>query len=304
MESVGEFFRQVRETKGLALEDVAAKTRIHPEFLRALEEGNYAKLPEEVFAKGFVRSYARSLGLDEDDAMRRFGESAGTFYHKQTELDALRVREAADERQRQANRKVLFIAIGMAVAVFMALFNRQQSSAPVPRQAAEVEPASGRPTTTERGAADLAGARKPVGELTVGRAADTSIQAALPPVEKPGSEVVPTAPPPLDVVPAPAAPMAGDPLAALPIEPGSVHGGALLLDLEALELSWVVVQVDDASPHEALMRPGDRIRWKASERFTLTLGNAGGVRVELNGKPQGPFGPRGKVVRDIVIKRS
>ncbi|MBM4121732.1 MAG: helix-turn-helix domain-containing protein, partial [Nitrospira sp.] len=63
-EPVGEFFRQVRETKGLTVDEVASKTRIHPDFLKALEEGNFAKLPDQVFAKGFVRSYARSLGLD------------------------------------------------------------------------------------------------------------------------------------------------------------------------------------------------------------------------------------------------
>ena len=67
MESIGEFFKQVRETKGLTLDDVALKTRIHPDFLIALEEGNFTKLPDQVFAKGFVRSYARSLGLDEED---------------------------------------------------------------------------------------------------------------------------------------------------------------------------------------------------------------------------------------------
>jgi len=79
--------------------------------------------------------------------------------------------------------------------------------------------------------------------------------------------------------------------------------GLLALAIEALELTWVVVQVDSGSPEEALMRPGERVQWKASDRFTLTLGNAGGVRVELNGKEQGPFGNSGKVARDIVLKR-
>ena len=69
MESVGEFFRQVRETKGLTVEEVASKTRIRSDFVKALEDGNFAKLPDQVFARGFVRSYARSLGLDEEDAM-------------------------------------------------------------------------------------------------------------------------------------------------------------------------------------------------------------------------------------------
>jgi cytoskeleton protein RodZ len=78
----------------------------------------------------------------------------------------------------------------------------------------------------------------------------------------------------------------------------------LVLNLEALELTWVLVQADDGSPQEALLRPGERVQWKGTDRFTVTLGNAGGVRVELNGKVQGPFGPTGKVIRDIVLKRS
>ena len=77
----------------------------------------------------------------------------------------------------------------------------------------------------------------------------------------------------------------------------------MVLALEASELSWVVVQIDDASPHEALLRPGDRLTWRAHEKFALTIGNAGGIRGELNGKPLAPFGPKGRVVRDIVLTR-
>ncbi|MDE3225340.1 MAG: helix-turn-helix domain-containing protein, partial [Nitrospirota bacterium] len=142
MESVGDFFKQVRETKGLTLDDVASKTRIHPEFLMALEEGNYARLPDQVFAKGFVRSYARSLGLDEEDAMRRFTESAGAFYNKQSELELLRVRQAADERQRQANRKVIFAAAAVAVLALILLLGREQSTMSRHRPAGDAEPSA------------------------------------------------------------------------------------------------------------------------------------------------------------------
>ena len=96
---------------------------------------------------------------------------------------------------------------------------------------------------------------------------------------------------------------ASERLGELPLEHVSSDKPPLVLDLEALELSWVVVQVDGASPHEALLRAGERIRWKANDQFTITLGNAGGVRVVFNGKPQGPFGQTGKVARDIVLKR-
>src|SRR2546430_13924036 len=107
MNSVGEYVKQVREVKGLTLEEVASKTRIHPEFLKALEEGNFAKLPDQVFAKGFVRAYARSLGMDEDETIRRFGESAGAFYGRQGELERLRLQQAEDERRKRDRKSVV-----------------------------------------------------------------------------------------------------------------------------------------------------------------------------------------------------
>lgn len=296
MESIGDFFKQVRETKGLTLDDVASKTRIHPEFLMALEEGNYAKLPDQVFAKGFVRSYARSLGLDEDDAMRRFAESAGGFYSKQSELDQLRVRQAVDERQRQANRKVIFAAAGVAVLALILLLGREQSTVARHKPASEAEPPTAVPPQAERKAPEVAPVRRAPerSDAAPPAAADPKIQetasaaGALP--------VEPDLPPALPLEP-------GAPLAGLPGQAEPARPAQLTLDLEAMDLSWVVVQIDGASPREALMRPGDRVQWKASDRFVLTLGNAGGVRVSLNGKPQGPFGPRGRVARDILIKR-
>jgi hypothetical protein len=93
-----------------------------------------------------------------------------------------------------------------------------------------------------------------------------------------------------------------------PVAPPSLEAAAnadepLVLDLEATELSWVVIQVDGGSPQEALLRPGEKAKWKGQDQFMLTLGNAGGVKAELNGKPQKPFGPSGKVARDILLKR-
>ena len=128
MESVGEFFRQVRETKGLTVDEVSSKTRIRSDFVKALEDGNFSKLPDQVFARGFVRSYARSLGLDEEDAIQRFTKSAGAFYDKQDERERLKIRQFEEERKRQANRKAVSVAIGIAVLVLIFLLSREQSS--------------------------------------------------------------------------------------------------------------------------------------------------------------------------------
>ena len=142
MESVGEFFRQVRETKGLTVDEVASKTRIRTDFVKALEEGNFAKLPDQVFARGFVRSYARSLGLDEEDAIQRFVQSAGAFYEKQGERERLRQRQVEEERRRKANRKAVGVAIAVAIATLIFLLSREQSSTLVRRSGSDAPPPS------------------------------------------------------------------------------------------------------------------------------------------------------------------
>lgn len=280
-EPVGEFFRQVRETKGLTLDEVAIKTRIHPEYLKALEESNFAKLPEQVFAKGFVRSYARSLGLDEEDAMQRFTATAGAFYNKHEERERMRQQQVEDERKRKANRKAVIAAAGVAVLGLVLLLTREQGTVSVLRPAESEAPRT--KSSATRAARPETGAAAPAAS-----GAKTPAPVVSPaPAGRQGSLPTP--------------PTTSDPLAGLPLDGGvSVP---LTLVLEATELSWVVVQVDDASPHEALLRPGERLTWKGQEKFALTVGNAGGIRGELNGKSLAPFGPKGKVVRDIVLTR-
>ena len=179
MESIGDFFKQVRETKGLTVEEVASKTRIRTDFVKALEEGNFAKLPDQVFARGFVRSYARSLGLDEEDAIHRFIQSAGAFYEKQDERERLKVRQAEEERKRRANRKAVGIAIGIAILTLVILLSREQSSLLVRRTQSEPpSTAAKRVTPPETGKVDVPARTEP--ETTGGPAKKPS-EAPVPP---------------------------------------------------------------------------------------------------------------------------
>ena len=311
MESVGEFFRQVRETKGLTVDEVASKTRIRTDFIKALEEGNYAKLPDQVFARGFVRSYARSLGLDEEDAIHRFVQSAGAFYEKQGERERLRQRQVEEERRRTANRKAVGIAIAVAIVTLVFLLSREQSSTLVRRSNSDVPPLSKKSAPFPKEALEPAPHQELELPPPITPVAKQAEPAANPP--KPVQEkVVAAIPAPVARTPVQPEPVAAQsavsigsdgPLAGLSVDGPIGSDGPLVLDLNASELSWVVVQVDAGSPQEALLRPGEKAQWKAQDQFTVTLGNAGGVRAELNGKPQKPFGPSGKVVRDVVLKR-
>jgi cytoskeleton protein RodZ len=62
--SIGEALRSAREAQGKSVEDAAAATRIRPSYLEALEQEHFEQLGGNVYAKGFLRSYARFLGVD------------------------------------------------------------------------------------------------------------------------------------------------------------------------------------------------------------------------------------------------
>ena len=83
---VGEELREARIALGISVEDAATQLRINRRYLVALEEGRVKDLPGAAYAVGFVRSYATALGLDADDAVRRFRDMSGTAVGKSGDL--------------------------------------------------------------------------------------------------------------------------------------------------------------------------------------------------------------------------
>ena len=72
MSSFGEDLRMERVSRGIALEDITAVTKICQRHLVALEEGKFRLLPGGILSKGIVRGYAGALGLDQNDWTERF----------------------------------------------------------------------------------------------------------------------------------------------------------------------------------------------------------------------------------------
>src|SRR5215831_6729446 len=67
MNSIGEALRRERLRRNLDLEQISRELKISSKFLEAIEDERFDKLPAGVFAKSFVRQYARLLGLDEEE---------------------------------------------------------------------------------------------------------------------------------------------------------------------------------------------------------------------------------------------
>ena len=72
--SLGEKLRQAREERGISINEVAEQTRISPQYLKAIESDDYKPLPGGIFNKGFLRSYARYIGFDENEALHDYAQ--------------------------------------------------------------------------------------------------------------------------------------------------------------------------------------------------------------------------------------
>jgi hypothetical protein len=141
------------------------------------------------------------------------------------------------------------------------------------------------------------------------------------PAAKPVVKPKPVAPPPSSDAP-PAAPV--ESAAARPTQPAPppvnlptvlarldahasgngapAEGGApLTLTIEATDAGWVAARIDGNELKEVYLEPGEKVTWRAADGFVLSLGNAGGVKVHLNGKPLGPLGSKGAVVKNVQI---
>lgn len=70
--SFGERLRREREMRGISLDDIAATTKIGTRLLRALEEEHFDLLPGGIFNKGYVRAYAKYVGIDEEQAVAEY----------------------------------------------------------------------------------------------------------------------------------------------------------------------------------------------------------------------------------------
>src|SRR5688572_26867969 len=70
--NTGAEFRSIRESRGLSLEAVAAKTRIPLHMIEALEGNDFHSLPARPYARGFVTAYARELGLNATEVVPQY----------------------------------------------------------------------------------------------------------------------------------------------------------------------------------------------------------------------------------------
>src|SRR5262249_47362941 len=79
MPSFGVRLKEEREQRGITLEEISSSTKIGTRFLSAIEDEHFEQLPGGIFNKGFVRAYARYLGLDEEETIAEYLAASGNL---------------------------------------------------------------------------------------------------------------------------------------------------------------------------------------------------------------------------------
>src|ERR1700675_2590421 len=247
MSSLGTRLRELREAKGVSLDDIARSTRVGRRYLEALESDSLGELPSPVFVKGFIRAYCEFLEASPDEALGLYREAAGETV-KPERLQSVTHAPPSRRVGPLMVSLVLFIALG---ASLFALRGGLKSS---PRPAPGVSgSARGNP------------------------------------------ESVPSS------TPTPVTSSTAVPVQPVPIPAGEPRPAGQRLLIRAVEPTWVRVQVDEGQVAEELLQAGAVREWTAARRFTLTVGNAGGIEMDLNGKRIPPLGARGEVIQRLVL---
>lgn len=275
MGAFGDRLRREREMRGITLDEITESTKISRRHLEALEGEHFDQLPGGVFNKGFVRAYARFLGIDEDRAVADYSAAS----NEQPEPENRFPLEIHEEPNRDLNprrsRLPLVFALAALVGVLVgygfwirlkphnsASVENTRQSAPASTVAdPQANPSTSTPVTSSRP------------ELTNDSAspakqAPAQVAAALPPAE-----------PRHDAVPSESADT-----------PGSAKEKAFFVQVKAKEDSWVSIVADGKSVMQRVLPADKHKKIKAGKSLILRTGNAGGIEVSFNGRPLGALG--------------
>ena len=290
MASVGDYLRELRQRRGLSLEEMSRATRVASRYLECLESDRFSALPAPVFTRGFIRAYCQAVGEPPDEALARYESRDGATPPPPRTTPAAGPPPVPAESGARSRSAVL-VSFVLLVILGMALF-----AVALMTQPAREERVDRRPP------ADAVASLPAPAAPTVPEASPPSSPPAPPPTPpRPAAVAPPPAPASAVVTAAPV--RATAPPAWLPDVQAATGGVASPYRLVAhvSEATWIRVRTEDGRNIEETVPAGEVREWVSNRPFVLTLGNAGGVTLELNGRTLPPLGASGAVISRIVL---
>lgn len=285
MGSFGDRLKKEREQRSISLDDISLSTKIGTRMLRALEEEKFEQLPGGIFNKGFVRAYARHVGLDEEQTLADYLEALGA-----SRMQALPEAHAATKTEPAPDRRPVAYAGGQqgvseipwgTLALILLLIVLAFASWSYYHRAPQIEKSTNTPA--------------PSTETTVpsGAASSPSPQSAAP---TPGQ----TAPATNDgKAPSTPIPTTEKIARSSPVAQAALHGvpsgtfTVLLKGNDQAQECWVSIVADGQPPVEATFAAPEQKVIQAKNEVIVKVGSVGALDVFFNGQKvplQGGYG--------------
>lgn len=253
MDTIGDLLRRKREAMGLNLQQIEDETNMRWKYLEALEQGNYHVIPGEAYVKGFLRNYAAFLELDSEEILRMYKEQHEKKPVENVPQEQPIKKEKSRKRPNNKQNNKPILFIGAALALLIV------AGVIFANQGDEVEG----PGQVEQ---------KPTPQQNTGSDPQPSPNTNGNPSPSPAPKPEPK-------------PDTDPPVAQAPEKN--------VLILKATNgRCWIRVEVDGTNVYEGHLNLGDSKEF-SGKTLKVRYGNAGAIRVTLNGEDLGAPGPMG-----------
>jgi cytoskeleton protein RodZ len=273
METAGARLKKLRLEKGISLEEVQKKTKIHLDVLKSIEEDSLVNL-NPVYIKGFVKIYCGCLGADPGEYLSGYKANgtaipSGSAGHKDDGLFWGKTRKPFLLKPQVAAiiaAVVILFFLSLGLINLVKFFSSKAGKAGKSRAALALP----KPKPAKKAA------KKP---SIKAKAAPPAVAA-----EK-KSEAIPAS------------------SGAAVLAPADNQEPGVRIGLHALEDCWVQARLDGKIIFQNILKKGRFESWSAKDKVELSLGSAGGVRLEVNGKLIPSLGRKGQPLKNILITK-
>lgn len=261
--SVGAKLRKERIGQGLTIDDIAHATRVAPRFLQAIEKDDFAPLPGLVFARNFVRQYALALKLDPEPLVAELPKLDESMIPLPDPPARRRPSGYNVSGARSIASATAWLALvgGVGFAAYIHFNHSTHTESVTPRVS-----------------------RNPVSKSNPVSRPEASAATSPEPVKATAKNQ--------DVRP----PTVAEPAAGATATPASAPSTApVQVTVTANDAAWVQVSTDGKVTFTGTLKPNETRAISAEEQVKILTGNAGALKISLNGKTLDALGPLGQV---------
>lgn len=275
LDKFAEELREQREKSGIAIQQIAAKTRIDKKFLEAIDQGNFSFLPE-LYVKAFIKEYAKVIGLDEEVTIKKFLIARdGKDYKEVLEQEKLEKEKSIEQKKQEVIQPRQIVKSSPVKSYYDDSLNKK-------------EPQDSDSDKTKLLYAAIAGSAVFIIVLLYIFVFNKTDEIIV--EETPIEEIVSDNSQRFEEV-------------TTNINEAIIAADSLMLEIFSSETTWVNVQPDSSQAFEFILYPNSSKKISAQSIIAATVGNSGGVSLKLNNNPI-EFSGRSKLVRHFRIDKS